>query len=583
MIITFKNLKMRKTNKLIIGFLALVFMISCNDGIDPISYVDPGPDAGAPIVNITYPVDGASIPSVELVSSIDVAFNVSDDIEIMSITVAMNGNEIASFNTASFVDYRNYETEVPYDGLTIGFHTLTVTATDIAGNTTVSTSNFEKAPPYSPLFAGEIFYMPFDGDYMEFVSLTFPEEIGNPIFANEAKIGANAYKGAPNSYLSFPLPEDLDASFSGMFWYKVNSSPDRAGILAIGTEDIAENRNQGLRLFREGNATEQRIKLNVGTGTGESWNDGGIINVADGEWVNVAFTISDSQTIIYFNGTPVNMGTMSGAIDWTGCSNITIGSGGPTFSYWNHLHDTSSIDELRLFNTTLSQEDIQNIILTTAPYEPIITGETLYMPFNGNYNNLLSGASANEVGTPGYSDDNYSGGQAFQSATDSYLETPINGLFGSEEFTAAFWYKVNSTPDRAGILVVGTPDIAENRNQGFRIFREGNATEQRIKLNVGIGGGESWNDGGVIDVTAGEWVHIAVTVSPTESNIYFNGEPTLTSTFGTPVDWTGCDNLTIGSGGPTFSYWNHLSDLSIIDELRVFNRALTQEEIQTLQ
>lgn len=574
---------MKKINKILIGLVALICMHSCNDGIDPISQVDPGPDAGAPTVNITYPIDGASIPSVSLLSSINIAFNVSDDIEIKSITVAMNGNQIASFDTGSFVDYRNYETEIPYDNLPIGFHTLTVTATDITGKITTSTSNFEKAPPYSPLFPGEMFYMPFDGDYMEFVSLSFPEEVGNPIFANEAKIGANAYKGASNSYLQFPLPEDLGTAFSGMFWYKVNGAPDRAGIIVIGTEGIAENRNQGLRLFREGNASEQRIKLNVGTGTGESWNDGGVINVADGEWVHVAFTISNTQTIIYFNGTPVNTATMSSPIDWTGANNITIGAGGPTFSYWNHLHDTSAIDELRFFNTMVSQEEIQNIILTTAPYEPVLTGETLYMPFNGNYNNLLNGTSASETGAPSFTNDNYAGGQAFQSATDAYIQMPINGLFGAEAFTAAFWYKVNATPDRAGILVVGTPDIAENRNQGFRIFREGSPTEQRIKLNLGINSGESWNDGGVIDVAAGEWVHIAVTVSATESNIYFNGVPSLTSTYTSSVDWTGTSNLTIGAGGPTFSYWNHLSDLSVIDELRIFNRALTQAEIQSLQ
>lgn len=582
MINFFKTDKMKKINKLVIGLVTLIFVFSCNDGIDPISQVDPGADAGAPTVNITYPIDGASIPSVSLESSINVAFNVSD-IEIMSITVAMNGTQIASFDSGSFVDYRNYETEIPYNNLPIGFHTLTITAVDIAGNTTVATSNFEKASPYTPLFPGEMFYMPFDGDYMEFVSLTLAEKIGSPTFANQAKIGTNAYKGAPNSYLQFPFPQDLGTSFSGMFWYKVNASPDRAGIIVIGTEGIAENRNQGLRLFREGSATSQTIKLNIGTGSGESWNDGGAINVEEGEWVHVAFTISSSQTIIYFNGTPINTATLTNPIDWTGSENITIGSGGPTFSYWDHLHDTSAIDELRFFNTTVSQEEIQNIILTTSPYEPVLTGETLYMPFNGNYNNLLNGTSASEVGTPSFSDDNHAGGQAFQSAANSYLQMPSDGLFGTDGFTAAFWYKVNPTPDRAGILVVGTPDIAENRNQGFRIFREGTATEQRIKLNLGIGSGESWNDGGVIDVAAGEWVHIAVTVSATESNIYFNGEPSLTSTFAAPVDWTSTNNLTIGAGGPTFSYWDHLSDLSVIDELRIFNRALTQAEVQSLQ
>ncbi len=86
-------------------------------------------------------------------------------------------------------------------------------------------------------------------------------------------------------------------------------------------------------------------------------------------------------------------------------------------------------------------------------------------------------------------------------------------------------------------MVVG--DDADDRNQGFRLFREGSPTEQRIKLNVGTGTGESWNDGGVIDVAAGEWVHVAFTISSTESKIYFNGIEMNSADLSAPIDWTG--------------------------------------------
>jgi hypothetical protein len=36
------------------------------------------------------------------------------------------------------------------------------------------------------------------------------------------------------------------------------------------------------------------------------------------------------------------------------------------------------------------------------------------------------------------------------------------------------------------------------------------------------------------------------------------------------------------SGVPRFSEWGHRSDLSYMDELRLFDKALTQEEIQAL-
>ena len=368
------------------------------------------------------------------------------------------------------------------------------------------------------------------------------------------------------------------SNMSGAFWYKVNGSPDRSGILTVG--DDADDRLQGFRLFREGSADSQRIKLNVGTGSVESWNDGGLIDVTAGEWVHVAFTISPTETVIYLDGMPVNTSSPSAPIDWTGCNEITIGAGGETFSYWNHLSDDSAMDELRLFNTTLSQAEVLNIINVTNPYEPMYNGETFYMPFDGTYTELISLGMATEVGAPGYAGTSYQGSDAYMGAADSYLTYPIDGLFGDEEFSATFWYKVESTPDRSGILTVS--DDADDRNQGFRLFREGSATEQRIKVNVGIGGGESWNDGGVIDVTAGEWVHVALTVSATESKIYFNGVEQLSSTFTSSVDWTGCSEIVIGAGGPTFDYWGHLSDLSAFDELRLYNVALTEAEIQDM-
>ena len=572
---------MKNTLIKLFGIFMMLFIASCDDGLDPITQIDPGSDAGAPVVEIIYPSEGDEITGLELVVPIDISFKVEDDIEVASITVSIDGTQIATFDSSNdtFLDYRIVERVYTYDSLTAGEHTVTVTGTDLEGNTSSTTVNFSKAPPYEAIFSGEVFYMPFNGTYTELLSITDAAEIGTPDFAGEAFDGSNAFKATEDSYLTFPI-EDLmlGSNMSGAFWYKVNGSPDRSGILTVG--DNADDRLQGFRLFREGSATEQRIKLNVGTGDGESWNDGGVIDVTAGEWVHIAFTIAPTETIIYLNGIAVNTATPSGAIDWTGCTELTIGAGGETFSYWNHLSDDSFMDELRLFNTTMSQSEILNIINVTNPYEPIYDGETFYMPFDGTYTEFVSLDEPTVVGAPTYAGDSHDGSNAFMGATDSYLTYPIDGLFGADAFSATFWYKVNSTPDRSGILIVG--DDADDRNQGFRIFREGSETEQRIKVNVGIGDGESWNDGGIIDVTAGEWVHIAVTVSATESKIYFNGVEQLSSTLASSIDWSGCSELNIGAGGPTFSYWNHLSDLSMLDELRLYNKALSAAEIQSM-
>lgn len=564
-----KNYKIK-----LLGVLSfLMVLAACEvDGIDPITEVDPGADQGAPEVTISAPAEGNTIKVLEEISSINIAFRVVDDIEIDNIEVMVDGNVIAGMS--EFKDYRIVQEEVVFDNVTNGDHTVTVKATDLEGNVTSKTVNFSKEPPYTPKFQNEYLYKPFDGDYVDLITLKSSEPTGNPGFAGESFLGSNAYSGASDSYLTFPFDGSIGTEFTASFWYNVSGDPDRAGILVAGAD---ENRTQGFRLFREGNADEQRIKLNVGTGSGEVWNDGGVIDPNSDEWVHVAFTVTAEETVIYLDGMPVNTGNMAGmAIDWTGVEELTIGAGGETFSYWGHEHDTSSLDELRFFDAALSQEEIQNLINASS--------ETLKVSFDGSYQDASSNREITAVGSPGFAGESVEGTNAYAGAADSYLTMPSEGLL-SQTFSATFWYKADATADRAGIIVIGpedsaNPDAQNIRTSGFRLFREGNAEEQRIKLNVGTGEAESWNDGGVVDVTAGEWVHVAFTISETQSSIYLNGELVNTGSLSNPIDWTGTDLVSIMSGAPRFTGWNHLADTSYMDDLTFYNKVLTEEEIE---
>lgn len=565
---------MKRLNIYFLGILSsLLFLTSCEyDGIDSITKVDPGADASAPVVEISYPLEGTAIKVVEETTSINLKFKVTDDIEVDNIEVLVDGNLVTTLD--DFTDYRIVNAEVPYDNLANGDHTVTINATDTSGDTTTQTVNFSKEPPYKPKFPGEVLYMPFDGDYTDLMTLKSAEEVGTPGFKKDAFLGTAAYKGNSGSYLDYPLAVDaLGEEFTAGFWYNVKGDPSRAGILVAGAD---ENRTQGFRLFREGSADEQRLKLNVGTGNGESWNDGGVLDVNAGDWVYVTFTVTPTETKVYFNGNLMNTATLAAPIDWTGVEQLTIGSGGETFSYWDHKYDSSAMDELRFFDHALTQEEIQGLINASAV--------TLDMPFEGDYADEASNRDVTVVGNPGFAGEAKIGDNAYAGAADSYLTMPSDGLL-SQEFTGTFWYKVNPSPDRAGIIVIGpedtdNPNAQNKRTSGFRLFREGNADEQRIKLNVGTGDGESWNDGGVIDATAGEWVFVAFTISETETVIYINGEAVNTGSLAAPIDWTGTDLVSIMSGAPRFTGWGHLADTSYMDDLKFYNKVLTQEEIQ---
>ncbi|RED96177.1 LamG-like jellyroll fold domain-containing protein [Marinoscillum furvescens] len=587
---------MKTIYKITFMAVAALFAFSCEQGIDPITPMEPGADEAAPTVTINYPQEGTKIKVNEAVTSINIKFEVEDDIEIASISVNLDGTEISSYN--EFKDYRRVQEEYLYEELNDGSHVLTITATDIEGKSTSESVNFEKEPAYVPMYDGEVFYMPFDGDNIELVSITQPTVVGNPGFAGEGIQGGNAYAGAEGSYLTFPTEGLQGSEFSAAFWVKVNATPDRAGVLVMGPEDSANPDNQnvrtsGFRLFRENAGGMQRFKLNVGTGESDSWFDGGAaadVDPSADEWTHIAFTIGASKATVYIDGVVAKEGEFAG-VDWTGCDVLSIMSGAPRFTGWGHLSDQSFMDELRIFNKELSAQEIATIIENESgnAVDRSQYGEVFHMPFEGDLTETIGDLNATAVGNPGFAGSGKVGANAYQGAADSYVSVPATSL-QSDEFSATFWYKVNATPDRAGILVMGpkdtdNPDAQNKRTSGFRFFREGGETNQIFKLNVGSGEADSWFDGGAaatIDPTANSgWVHMAFTISATQCTVYIDGEVVAQGDF-TGVDWTGCDLLSIGSGAPRFTGWGHGADQSQLDDLFIFDKALTQAEVQAI-
>ena len=357
---------MKTLKYIVFCMLTVLFTTACNEGIDPITPVSPGADEAAPTLTIKYPTPNLKIIDLQPTISINFQADASDDIELACVSVNLNGSEIKKYD--SFKDYRRYSLNHIYE-LGDGDYTLTITAEDLTGKKTSSSVSFSKSSRYEALYPGEIFYMPFDDNLKDLISDGSATKVGFPVFAG-GHLGLS-YKGVADGYVTFPATNLLNKEFSAAFWYKLNATPDRSGIMTVSADnpdmaaDAKNDRRFGFRLFREAGNGGQTFKLNVGNGEGDSWFDGGASAMLDpattgADWVFMAFTISDTKCVVYINGKVVCEGAFGG-VSWAGCQSISIMSGAPYFVEWSHRSDESLMDELRIFNKALSVEEINTM------------------------------------------------------------------------------------------------------------------------------------------------------------------------------------------------------------------------------
>jgi hypothetical protein len=344
---------MKLIKSLFIYSLIAALAISCEKGLDPIVPVPAKPDVYGPDLVINYPVEGKPFVSPDEVATIIFKLVATDDIELKSVSLQLDGAEIGFLN--NFKDYRRADIAFEYSNMTDGDHTLTVIVADLTDKSITKSVNFNKitAPLYTPL-DGEVLYLPLDGYLLDLISGNALTVVGSPGFAT-GKVG-DAYAGAQNAYLEYPATGLLGSEFSLSFWYKINAMPLRGGIMAI--SPVGESRNSGFRFLRENAGDNQNLGINFGIGEAEVWMNPFITVPTNEDWMHIAISISETMAIIYVNGEVQKETEITAKIDWTGCTSISIASGAPNFTYWEHFSDLSLYDEIHLFKRAITAAEV---------------------------------------------------------------------------------------------------------------------------------------------------------------------------------------------------------------------------------
>jgi len=312
-------------------------------------------------------------------------------------------------------------------------------------------------------------------------------------------------------------------------------------------------------------------------------------------WTHVCFTFkaADSSGLrLYVNGTedansPVSTASI-GAIN-ADVATFRIGSRSSNGA----LPLNGLIDEVRVYNRALSAKEIQtlyNIGATTkfnvSPTKYLTSGLVGYWTMDGSKVNWKTGAVTDSSGRGNTGTIKNMAtstgvgigkiGQALEfDGRDDYVNAGDNtSLRITGSFTISAWVKTNQ--NTTGLYVA----TKYNNTNGYFLGITGTAPAGRMFGGVTTAGTITRRFTNTV-LTKGQWYHIVTTYSTAGTeNMYVNSVLDNGTQEGTPptsVPSTSGINFEVGSNNGGASKWNGL-----IDEVRVYNRALSADEIQKL-
>ncbi|MDQ6862029.1 MAG: putative Ig domain-containing protein, partial [Verrucomicrobiota bacterium] len=246
------------------------------------------------------------------------------------------------------------------------------------------------------------------------------------------------------------------------------------------------------------------------------------------------------------------------------------------------LSGTPGPDTQGTYNITLSASNgvgtaaSQPFTLTVnaIPCTGAASGIISWLPGNGNPNDLLGSNNAVMQGGATFAAAKVGQGFNFVNAanatTGQYANvvTPIGLPVTNAARTVELWFRTGTTltsSPNAALIQYGTAAIEKSFGLVFTATNPG-----KLYFN---GGGDDL--AGTTTVLPNQWYHAAVTYDGATVTLYLNGQiesSKATAVLNTVLD--GANGLTIGSR-PTVSVWN-----GQIDEVQIFNRALSQAEVQ---
>lgn len=345
------------------------------------------------------------------------------------------------------------------------------------------------------------------------------------------------------------------AAITIMGWINLNPNAGSADVIS---KDGESSERQYL-LSVIANRTGSHFRAHVGTGTGLAVLDG-TMPVNTDAWYHVAMTYDGTTLRLFNNGAPDGTMAVTGAIIG-GTQPLRIGGGAPANE--TQYYFPGRMDDVRLYNRALSPTEIQGLYATNSPCTCTAQGAIAYYKAENDFNDSVG--TNNATGNAAVTFTSGPFDQAFSFNAGNLAPSIVGPT--TLDFTGAFSLEAWINPNALGGRIIDK--ITAGVGDGYLL----DTYQSRLRLIVGaatVSGGST--------LSTGDWTHVVGVFDGTNLTVYVNGVSDGTAAAGgvtrAPANphplRLGIDSL----GGNSY--------LGLMDEVRLYNRALTATEVANL-
>jgi hypothetical protein len=418
-------------------------------------------------------------------------------------------------------------------------------------------------------------------------------QVGGAI--NFVKFSGTGLTGAVVGSISGPLGYIGQADFTIVTWIKFppTSAPGGRHYI-INKYDAPHKTGYALYVIRPSGSNSSYLEF--------LWGDGGGTSpqklqsntpITPNQWHSVAVTFARNVggnplvVTLYVDGAP--KGTYMSTAPWGSLVNfLAIMMGSQPSS----VDEPIALDELQIYNRALTANEISQIYnagLGTPPCVQPPAGMVAWYWMDGNaYDTAALGGYNNPSATNAISFVAGKDGQGVTFGSGGYIDIPHSPALANQQFTIDAWVKPNGAPlgppsnnDFWGAVIVQKGLSPPTGYTNVPISLWWSAQQQKFGFTFG-----NMNTDRIVSSStfpAGQWYHVAATYDGSTMKLYVNGNLEASKPFTSSITYDSLIPWTIGStAAPIRAAGYPRTFNGVIDEVEIFNRALSQAEIQAI-